>query len=187
MAVVVIDVQAEFFDTAPRPDQADQTVDRINALTTRARAEGVPVFFVQHEVPGGPLAFGSPGWALERRLRVEEGDHRIRKTTPDSFLRTGLEGVLSGLGVTRIVVCGYASEFCVDTTVRRAAALGYEVVLAADAHTTHDKPHARAAQIRIHHNATLPDITSFGPRIVAINEAAIQFRAQPRVGGPWRA
>ena len=174
-AVVVIDVQAGLFDEAPRPHQADLTVDRINALTTRARAARVQVIFIQHETPSGPLAYGSPGWALERRLCVEAGDRRIRKATPDSFLRTECEALLNELGVRRIVVCGYATEFCVDTTVRRAAALGFEVVLAADAHTTHDKPHASAAHIRIHHNATLPGITSFGSRIVAVNEAAIRF------------
>jgi len=63
----------------------------------------------------------------------------------------------------------------VDTTTRSAAAHGYAVTLAADAHTTHDKAHASAAQIRTHHNATLPDITSFGPRIRAVPADAIDF------------
>jgi len=172
-AVIVIDVQSGLFDPTPRPGQADQTVDRINALTTRARAAGVPVIFVQHETPGGSLASGSPGWALERRLLAAGGDLRIRKTTPDCFLGSGLQAALDGWAVKRVIICGYATEFCVDTTVRRAAALGYEVVIAADAHTTHDKPHASASHIRIHHNATLPEITSFGPRITAVKEAAI--------------
>lgn len=63
---------------------------------------------------------------------------------------------------------GYASEFCVDTTVRRAAALGYSVTLVSDAHTTHHQRHACAAAIRAHENATLAEITSFGPRIAAV-------------------
>jgi nicotinamidase-related amidase len=72
-------------------------------------------------------------------------------------------------------VAGYASEFCVDTSVRRAAALGYPVTVAADAHTTHDKPHADAAFIRAHHNLTLADVTSFGPAIRAQAAEAIDF------------
>jgi nicotinamidase-related amidase len=63
----------------------------------------------------------------------------------------------------------------VDTAVRRAAALGYEVVLAADAHTSHDKPHATGAFIRAHHNATLSDITSFGVPISAVDSVQIAF------------
>jgi nicotinamidase-related amidase len=62
----------------------------------------------------------------------------------------------------------------VDTTVRRSAALGFEVTLVADAHTTHDRPHATAAAIRAHENATLPDITSFGPRIRAVTIDQLQ-------------
>jgi len=73
------------------------------------------------------------------------------------------------------VVCGYASEFCVDTTVRSAAAKGYEITLAADAHTTHDKPHATGLQIRTHENETLANITSFGVVIAAVPAAEIAF------------
>ena len=99
----------------------------------------------------------------------------MRKTTPDSFLRTDLQALLSARGVSELIVCGMHTEFCVDTTTRSAAAHGYAVILAADAHTTHDKAHASAAQIRVHHNATLPDISSFGPVIEALSADDIHF------------
>ncbi len=166
-ALLVIDVQRGLFDKEPRPYEADAVVDRINSLTARARAAGIPVVFVQHERQTGTLAFGSDSWQLARRLVVEQNDTKLRKTTPDSFLRTELGSLLERWGTEQVVICGYASEFCVDTTTRRAAALGYPVVLVADAHTTHDKSHATALQIRTHHNVTLPDISSFGPEIVA--------------------
>jgi hypothetical protein len=51
------------------------------------------------------------------------------------------------------------------------------VTIAADAHTTHDKPHADATLIRKHHNATLSNIGSFGPRISAIPVASLDFAA----------
>lgn len=174
-ALLVIDVQRGLFDDSPRPFEADAVVDRINGLTARARAAGVPVVFVQHERAEGVLVQGSEGWALERRLVVEAGDLSLRKTTPDSFLRTELSDLLTDWGTQQVVICGYATEFCVDTTTRRAAALGFSVLLAADAHTTHDKPHASAEQIRTHHNATLPQIGSFGPAIVAREAADIRF------------
>jgi nicotinamidase-related amidase len=152
-------------------------VGRINALTARARSAGVPVILIQHE-NAGELQHGSANWQLEQNLAVDAGDTHIRKTTPDSFLRTKLQDLLTQRGIEQVVVCGYACEFCVDTTVRRAAALGYPVILAADAHTTHDKTHASGAQIRAHHNATLADITSFGPVIEARPAAEILFAEQ---------
>jgi nicotinamidase-related amidase len=176
-ALLVIDVQCGLFDEAPRPFEADAVVDRINELTARARDAGVPVVFVQHESPSGQLEHQSESWSLERRLSVQSDDVFLRKTTPDSFLRTNLAELLANWRTEQLVICGYASEFCVDTTTRRAAALGFRVVLVADAHTTHDKAHATGAQIRAHHNATLPDITSFGPRIEARLASEVTFVA----------
>ncbi len=172
-ALLVIDVQRGLFAQTPAPFEADAVVDRINNLATCARQAGAPVVFIQHE--RATLAFQSEGWQLVDTLVVETGDVLIRKTTPDSFQRTELGETLADLGIERVVICGFASEFCVDTTTRRAAALGYEVTLAADAHTTQDKPHMDAATIRAHENATLPAIVSFGPAIRAIASADIVF------------
>ena len=175
-ALLIIDVQRGLFDDEPRPYEADAVVHRrINELSGRARLQGVPVFVIQHERTAGALEYNSEGWHLQRNLFTNAGDRLIRKTTPDSFLRTPLQEQLDALGVKRVVICGYASEFCVDTTTRRAAALGYAVTLAADAHTTHDKEHATAAAIRAHENATLPDIASFGPVIEAVPSALVAF------------
>lgn len=182
LALVVIDVQRGLFEPQPAPADADAVIANINALSAKARDAGVPVIFVQHE-RAGDLQPDSEGWALHPALVVQEGDHRIRKATPDSFLRTGLDEVLSFCGVEGLVLCGYASEFCVDTTTRSSAAHGYHVVLAADAHTTHDKPHASAAQIRAHHNATLPAISSFGPVIRALPSAQVVFAGGAATGG----
>ncbi|HAP26287.1 MAG TPA: cysteine hydrolase [Achromobacter sp.] len=170
-ALIVIDVQRALFETSPPPFEAAHVLARINALAKRARAAGAPVVYVQHESPGSDLAHGGPGWDLDMRLATDPTDLRVRKTTPDSFLRTELAQVLADRGVTHLVVCGYATEFCVDTSVRRAAGLGLAVTLAADAHTTHDKPHADGGQIRAHHNATLPAISSFGVKIAAVPAA----------------
>jgi len=180
-ALIVVDVQEGLFRPFPSPALSGDVFTRINELTSRARAAGVPVIFIQHETATGDLEYGSPGWALAKELHVRAPDEIVRKTTPDSFLRTNLGSILENSGVSNVVICGYATEFCVDTTVRRAAALGYNVTLVADAHTTHDKPHATAARIVEHHNATLPDISSFGPTITAVATANIRFDADKAV------
>ena len=174
-ALLVIDVQRGLFDEMPRPYEAAAVIERINGLTEKARRANVPVAFIQHERLSGFLEHGSDSWQLQADLVVMESDVKLRKTTPDSFLRTNLAGLLASWGTEEMVICGYASEFCVDTTTRRAAALGYSVVLVADAHTTHDKDHATAQQIRTHHNATLPNITSFGPPIKAMLASEIAY------------
>jgi len=176
-ALLVIDVQHGLFVTSPPPAQSVEVIERINLLTERARTHAVPVIFIQHEQASDGLIPGSAAHALDARLQVTDGDLRIGKTTPDSFLRTPLGDTLNALQVKQLVACGYSTEFCADSTVRRAAGLGYHVTIAADAHTAHDKPHASGEAIRRHHNATLPAISSFGVRIAAIDSAAIGFRA----------
>jgi nicotinamidase-related amidase len=169
-AVLVTDVQTKLFDTSPRPFEADVVVKRINHVTTLARTAGIPVFLIQHEVPGY-LDHESEGWQLQKDLVVKDSDIRVRKTTGDSFLRTNLEEKLKSLNITNLVICGYASEFCVDNTTRRAIGLGYTVQLVSDAHTTHEKKHLSAMKIREHHNLTL----SMSSTITAVQSEDIRI------------
>ena len=172
-ALVVIDMQTILFD--PAPPEAEEVVARINGLAARARLAGVPVAWVQHETAAGDLLADTPGWRLHPGLAAEPSDLFVRKTMSDAFLRTELHALLADRDVRHVTVCGYSSEFCVDSSVRGAAARGYAVTLAADAHTSHDKPHATGLQIRTHENETLRNITSFGVIIDAVPAAEIAF------------
>lgn len=162
-ALLIIDVQRAFFDGIERQPafEAKEVIERLNGVSERARKAGVPVIFVQHE-SADQLKCGSDAWQLATGLQTAEGDLFVRKMTPDSFLRTDLQRHLEQRGVRQLVVCGFATESCIDSTFRRAAGLGYDLVLLNDGHTTHDKPHADGAFIRAHHNYTLMTLKSFG-------------------------
>ena len=164
-ALLIIDVQQALCSGEHTTFDAAGTITRINQVSAQARAAGALVVLIQHETATGPFAHGSPGWALAQGLTVQPTDVRVRKTTPDSFQGTELPALLQRHGVDRLVVCGMQSDFCVDTTTRRALALGYPVVLVSDGHTTVDNAVLSAAQISAHHNATLANISSFGPRV----------------------
>ena len=174
-ALLIIDVQQGLCEGTDAAYDATNIIARINQVAAKARRAGAPVIFVQHESASGNLFYGSAGWALARGLKVEAGDIRVRKTTPDAFLKTELEPILKRLAVTELLICGMHTEFCVDTTTRRALALGYPVILVADAHTTAGNAVLAPRQIIDHHNATLTQITSFGPRARAVSGAAIAF------------
>ena len=110
-------------------------------------------------------------------MYVSPDDIYIRKTTPDSFHNTDLLAVLQARGITRLVICGLQSEYCVDTSTRRALALGYPVILVADGHTTMDNSVLTASQISAHHNETLSHMDSFGPRVRAIPAADVRIES----------
>jgi len=176
-ALLVIDVQQALCSGKWAAHDIDNVVDRINAVAAKARAAGDVVIFIQHEEPGSPLAAGEPGWQLYERLEAKAGDPRVRKTACDSFFRTDLESLLKARGVDTIVACGLQSEFCVDSTVRAALARGYPVTLVADGHSTVDNAVLKAAQVTAHHNETLANVTSFGPRVTVAPAADVRFGA----------
>ncbi|MBI3283803.1 MAG: cysteine hydrolase [Burkholderiales bacterium] len=174
-ALLVIDVQHGLCEDQNPPYETQQVIARINAVSAQARSTGMPVIFIQHE--DDDLVFGSEAWQLAVGLQTQSGDLFLRKTGSDAFHRTELEQILKQLGVSDLVICGMHTEFCVESTTRRALALGYPVLLVADAHTTQDKPHLSAAQIILHHNATLSNIGSYVPRVRAIGSADLRFGA----------
>lgn len=175
VARLIIDVQQGLCGDTDVSFETSQLIDGINAVSERARAAGTPVIFIQHEGRDGYLEYGTDDWQLAHRLTTRPGDLCIRKSATDAFHRTLLEQTRRERGITNLVVCGMHSEFCVDTTTRRALALGFPVVLLADGHTTQDKDHLPALQIIRHQNATLTNITSFGPRVRAIPCAEVHF------------
>lgn len=132
-ALLVIDLQA---DVVAGCLDAEGVLARTWTLVSRARAEDVPVVFVQHQ--DEDLTPGSTGWQLARPLQPRGGEPVIGKRYRDSFAQTELRQVLDRRGVRRLVVAGAQTEYCVRTTIQRAAVEGYHVVLVSDAHTTED-------------------------------------------------
>ncbi|WP_066268174.1 cysteine hydrolase family protein [Hydrogenophaga palleronii] len=163
-ALLVIDLQQGLCEGAGRAHETDALIARVNHVVERWRAAAWPIVFIQHESTGGYLEHGTREWQLADGLQVQPGDLRVRKKTPDAFLNTDLEALLKARGVKELVVCGLHSEFCVDTTTRRALALGYPVALVADGHSSAGNAVLSAPQVIAHHNATLSNISSFGPR-----------------------
>jgi nicotinamidase-related amidase len=173
-ALLVIDVQHLLCNGDEAAHDIDRVIERINGVAARARAAGAPVFLIQHE-DDGPLRHDSQGWQLDRRLSVQPDDLRMRKTACDSFHHTELHALLRSRGIEQLVVCGLQSEYCVDSTVRRALALGYPVVLVSDAHSTIDNGVLPAALISAHHTTTLARLESFGPRVTPVAAAQVRF------------
>ena len=162
-AFVIIDVQNAILagkagpDRQPDLDEAlSGTVARLAALKRKARDAGTPVILVQHDGPAGHrLETGTSGWELRPEIAPGDSDIVVRKRASDSFFETDLAERLSERGVSHLVIGGCMTQFCVDTTVRRAVSLGYDVTLVADGHTTADMGSLSFDAIIAHHNATL--------------------------------
>lgn len=174
-ALLIIDVQHALCHGEYAGFEADRVIANINLVSQRVRETGGLVVVIQHESPDGAFEYRSEGWALANGLVTSPTDVLVRKTATDSFHETELHAVLRERGVKKLIICGLQSEFCVDTTARRALALGYPITLVADGHTTMDNGVLKASQISAHHNETLSNITSFGPPCVAMPAREIRL------------
>ena len=184
IALLIIDVQQILCTGRYAAFEVERVIDRINAVSRKARASGAPVIVIQHETEGGEMDHGTSAWKLSPALETAASDVFLRKKATDSFHQTDLHAVLEARGVTRLVICGLQSEFCVDTTTRRALALGYPVVLVSDGHSTLDNGVLSAAQITAHHNVTLSNIESFGPRVVPVAASEVRFEVRTSETSP---
>ncbi|MEO8102883.1 MAG: cysteine hydrolase family protein, partial [Betaproteobacteria bacterium] len=136
-ALLIIDVQVGIARGKDAYAGWPAILANIVSLIARARSSDLPVIFIQHDgAPGHRLEPGTDGWALCPELGVQRVDRVIRKTASDAFFDTSLESTLRERGITHLIVAGCMTEYCVDTTVRRAVSLGFDVTLAADAHGT---------------------------------------------------
>ncbi|MDI3273298.1 cysteine hydrolase family protein [Pseudomonas sp. MDT1-16] len=164
-ALLIIDVQHALCTGEYECFEIKRVIENINDLSTRARDANIPVILIQHEEKGELLQHGSEGWQLAEGLETSSHDLRVRKTTPDSFYQTNLLQLLKHKDVDRLIICGLQTDYCVNATVRQALTQGYDVVLAADAHSTVDNGNLAAEDIIAEHNADLAHLTGPVARI----------------------
>ena len=129
--LLVVDVQVgvmgESWDSA-------RIIKNVARVVERARADGVPVVWVQHS--DEELPYGSPQWQWVPELVPAEGELLIHKKFNSSFEETELEEELAKLGATHVALAGAATNWCIRATAYGALDLGYDLTLIEDAHTT---------------------------------------------------
>jgi nicotinamidase-related amidase len=131
--LMVVDVQVGVIN---QNFNGPDVIATIAGLVERARAQGVPVIWVQHD--DEELIRGTPEWQWVPELQPVAGDIRIYKHYNSGFEETPLESELAALGATHIVLAGAVTNWCIRATAYGALTLGYDLTLAADAHWAHD-------------------------------------------------
>jgi nicotinamidase-related amidase len=129
--LLVVDVQVGVMSEAW---DAPRIIKNVARTVERARAQGVPVIWVQHS--DEELVYGSPEWQWVPELVPAEGEPLIHKHFNSAFEQTALEDQLAKFGGTHIVLAGAATNWCIRATAYGALDRGYDLTLVKDAHTT---------------------------------------------------
>ena len=129
--LLVVDVQAGVMAEAW---DAPRVIGNVARAVERARAQGVPVLWVQHS--DNDLRQGSPEWQWVPELVPGAGETLIHKQFNSSFEQTTLEQELAKVGATHITLAGAATNWCIRATAYAALERGYDLTLVKDAHST---------------------------------------------------
>ncbi len=142
-ALVVIDVQNEYV-TGGLPivfPPVEEGLANIGAAVDAANAAGVPVVLVRHTEPdptSGVFVAGTPEWELHDVVASRRHDVIIDKQLPGSFTGTPLAEWLASRDVDHLVIAGWMTHMCVDSTTRQAMHRGLDVTVLVDATGTID-------------------------------------------------
>ncbi len=145
-ALLVIDMQVANFASG-ESYQADRVISNINTLIKRFRSTGMLIVHIQHHDQSLDYIKGSRSWAFLPDIDVQPEDMRLDKTCSDAYIQTGLEATLDARGINRVFICGSATDFCVDSTVKGSIGRGFDVVVPSDAHTADNRPYIDAKNL----------------------------------------
>ncbi len=158
-ALIIIDMQKIFFvDPKNQLHNSEMLIENLKLLIQKARETHTQIIYIQHtsHEKNDELAENTLSWEIYDPIAPEESDKIIQKTSWDSFYKTELEDYLKQNEIEQLIFAGAQTEFCLDTTCRRAYSLGYpKNILVQDAHSTLNNNVLEADMIKKHHEATL--------------------------------
>ena len=139
--LIMIDCQNTYTRGPLELDGVQAALDQAEELLDRARSAGVPVVHIQHDAgPGSPYDVREEIGAIVDRVAPRDGEQTIVKTYPNSFTGTELESVLRRQPDRPLLLAGFMTHMCVNSTARGAFSLGYAPTVVAGATATRDLP-----------------------------------------------
>lgn len=161
-ALVIIDIQNDYFPGgAMELEGALEASQVAEQVKSQFSAKGLPVFVVQH-IAGESASFFRPGTfgvELHESVALQPTDVLIQKRFPNAFRETELQRELADRGIKKLTILGMMTHMCIDTSVRAAADLGFEVTLVSDGCATRalefDGKRVSAAEVQAAYLAAL--------------------------------
>ncbi len=144
-ALLVVDMQTALVQE--NPWHVDALIHNIQQLLMVCRKRSIPVIYVRHHETEGDLMSGSEGWIIDKAVAPLPGEAIVEKVYNSAFRQTGLQEHLQSIGVHHLLICGMQTEYCIDTTVKVAFELGYQVTVPAGATSTFDNHGCKAEDI----------------------------------------
>jgi len=140
-ALIMIDCQNTYRQGVMRLEGAEEAFAEAARLLARARACGTPVFHIMHDAgPGSPYDITAEIGRISDDVAPAPGEPVIVKHYPSAFFQTDLGALLDETGRRDLVLAGFMTHMCVNSTARDAFNLGYRPTIVASATATRELP-----------------------------------------------
>lgn len=146
-ALLIIDVQNILVEATPYAIEECLTLWQ-NAVE-RCRKQEIEVMYVRHT--DQEFVKGTQGWQIHSSLTPREGEMVFNKHYNSAFKDTNLHVYLQSKGITSLLICGMQTEYCIDTTVKVAFELGYQVAVIEGGTTTFEAEDIAAPDLIEHY------------------------------------
>lgn len=138
-ALIMIDCQNTYRKDVMQLTNVEPAILEARKLLSKARALKIPVIHIRHDAgPGTPYDVNAEIGAICDEVAPIAGEPVITKNYPNSFMATELDQQLKNLGVKNIVLAGFMTHMCINSTAHGGFNLGYNVTVVAS--TTATRP-----------------------------------------------
>lgn len=171
--LILIDCQNTYREGIMQLEGVEPALAECAKLLKRARDAGRPVIHIQHDDgPGSPYDVSAPIGAIADIVAPRAGETVITKAYPSSFEQTNLDAELKRIGAEDLVLAGFMTHMCVNSTARAAFNHGYRPTVVANATATRSLPNPvggalSAADV---HNGALAGLADLFAIVVASHE-----------------
>lgn len=140
-ALVMIDLQNTYRHGTMALVGVEEALLEAQTLLQRARAAGTPIVHIQHDAGvGSPYDLTAQIGAIADLVAPVAGETVIVKNYPNAFFGTNLHEHLESLGIKNVILAGFMTHMCIDSTARGAFNLGYAPTIVDAATATRDLP-----------------------------------------------
>lgn len=140
-ALVLIDCQNTYRTGIMKLAGVEEALARAAELLARARSLHIPIVHIMHDAgTGSPYDIRAEIGRIADPVVPAPGEPVVVKNYPNAFVATDLDARLKEAGITDLVLAGFMTHMCVNSTARGAFNLGYRPTVVASATATRDLP-----------------------------------------------
>ena len=136
-ALIMIDCQNTYRTGVMQLTGVEQAIVEAKKLLQRARDMQIPVIHIRHDSgEGSPYDLTTDIGQISDEVAPQDGELVITKNFPNAFVQTDLDERLKTLGIENIVLAGFMTHMCVNSTAHGGFNLGYKPTVVASATAT---------------------------------------------------